>query len=137
MTSIGTGYDLSASTYSPDGRIFQVSPHKTLVFTSSWLISVHSPGRVRKQGSRELWVSHFPPSLASTGLVRMTERFKFRTAIGLRVKDGIVLAVEKVIHSKLLMPESNKRILTIDRNIGFVRFFHATVENRDSYWCGS
>lgn len=27
MTSIGTGYDLSASTYSPDGRIFQVRPH--------------------------------------------------------------------------------------------------------------
>jgi hypothetical protein len=26
MTSIGTGYDLSASTYSPDGRIFQVNP---------------------------------------------------------------------------------------------------------------
>ena len=25
LTSIGTGYDLSASTYSPDGRIFQVS----------------------------------------------------------------------------------------------------------------
>jgi hypothetical protein len=45
-----------------------------------------------------------------------------RTAIGLRVKDGIVLAVEKIIHSKLLMPESNKRILTIDRHIGFVRY---------------
>jgi Proteasome subunit len=44
-----------------------------------------------------------------------------RTAIGLRVKDGIVLAVEKITHSKLLMPESNKRILTIDRHIGFVR----------------
>lgn len=27
MTSIGTGYDLSASTYSPDGRIFQVRHH--------------------------------------------------------------------------------------------------------------
>jgi hypothetical protein len=27
MTSIGTGYDLSASTYSPDGRIFQVISH--------------------------------------------------------------------------------------------------------------
>jgi len=27
MTSIGTGYDLSASTYSPDGRIFQVAYH--------------------------------------------------------------------------------------------------------------
>lgn len=46
--------------------------------------------------------------------------FESRTAIGLRVKDGVVLAVEKIIHSKLLMPESNKRILTIDRHIGFV-----------------
>jgi 20S proteasome subunit alpha 7 len=24
MTAIGTGYDLSASTYSPDGRLFQI-----------------------------------------------------------------------------------------------------------------
>ncbi|PNI83588.1 PSMA3 isoform 4 [Pan troglodytes] len=24
MSSIGTGYDLSASTFSPDGRVFQV-----------------------------------------------------------------------------------------------------------------
>jgi 20S proteasome subunit alpha 7 len=24
MSSIGTGYDLSASTYSPDGRVFQI-----------------------------------------------------------------------------------------------------------------
>lgn len=24
MTSIGTGYDLAASTFSPDGRIFQI-----------------------------------------------------------------------------------------------------------------
>lgn len=27
MSSIGTGYDLSVSTYSPDGRLFQVSCH--------------------------------------------------------------------------------------------------------------
>ena len=51
----------------------------------------------------------------------MTPVVESRTAIGLRVKDGVVLAVEKIIHSKLLMPESNKRILTIDRHIGFVR----------------
>jgi len=76
MTSIGTGYDLSASTYSPDGRIFQVE---------------YAGKAVENSG----------------------------TAIGLRVKDGIVLAVEKISHSKLLMPESNKRILTIDRHIGF------------------
>ncbi|CAG8554186.1 7749_t:CDS:2, partial [Diversispora eburnea] len=34
------------------------------------------------------------------------------TAIGLRVKDGVVLAVEKLLHSKLLVPRSNRRIQT-------------------------
>jgi hypothetical protein len=43
------------------------------------------------------------------------------TAIGLKVKDGVVLAVEKLIHSKLLIPEANRRIATIDRHIGMVR----------------
>ncbi|THV08712.1 20S proteasome subunit [Dendrothele bispora CBS 962.96] len=75
MTSIGTGYDLSASTYSPDGRIFQVEYANKAVENSG-------------------------------------------TAIGLRVKDGIVLAVEKLVHSKLLVPEANRRIQTVDRHIG-------------------
>jgi 20S proteasome subunit alpha 7 len=45
-----------------------------------------------------------------------------RTTIGLRVKDGIVLAVEKLVHSKLLVPgASNRRIQTIDKHIGLVR----------------
>ncbi|KAJ3575175.1 hypothetical protein NP233_g1278 [Leucocoprinus birnbaumii] len=75
MTSIGTGYDLSASTYSPDGRIFQVE---------------YATKAVENSG----------------------------TAIGLKVKDGIVLAVEKLVHSKLLVPEANRRIQTIDRHVG-------------------
>jgi len=75
MTSIGTGYDLSASTYSPDGRIFQIE---------------YASKAVENSG----------------------------TAIGIRVKDGIVLAVEKLIHSKLLVPGANRRIQTIDRHIG-------------------
>ncbi|KAF5393938.1 hypothetical protein D9757_000164 [Collybiopsis confluens] len=75
MTSIGTGYDLSASTYSPDGRIFQVEYANKAVENSG-------------------------------------------TAIGLRVKDGVVLAVEKLVHSKLLIPEANRRIQTLDRHIG-------------------
>lgn len=40
------------------------------------------------------------------------------TAIGIRCKDGIVLAVEKLVPSKLLVPKSNRRILTADRHIG-------------------
>jgi len=75
MTSIGTGYDLSASTYSPDGRIFQVEYANKAVENSG-------------------------------------------TAIGIRCKDGIVLAVEKLVHSKLLVPGVNRRIQTVDRHIG-------------------
>ncbi|PAV21277.1 20S proteasome subunit [Pyrrhoderma noxium] len=75
MTSIGTGYDLSASTYSPDGRIFQVE--------------------------------YASKAVESSG-----------TSIGIRVKDGVVLAVEKLVHSKLLVPGSSERIQTIDRHIG-------------------
>ncbi|KAH8106096.1 20S proteasome subunit [Cristinia sonorae] len=75
MTSIGTGYDLSASTYSPDGRIFQVEYANKAVENSG-------------------------------------------TAIGLRVKDGIVLAVEKLVHSKLLVPEANRRIQTVEKHVG-------------------
>lgn len=44
MTSIGTGYDLSASTYSPDGRIFQVRRHPNHFLRE--LIHVCYPGRV-------------------------------------------------------------------------------------------
>lgn len=43
------------------------------------------------------------------------------TAVGIRCKDGVVLAVEKLITSKLLKPGANKRIATVDRNIGIVR----------------
>ncbi|CAG8680698.1 64_t:CDS:2 [Acaulospora morrowiae] len=75
MSSIGTGYDLSVSTYSPDGRVFQVEYAAKAVDNSG-------------------------------------------TVIGLRVKDGVVLAVEKLVQSKLLVPGSNRRIQTVDTHIG-------------------
>ncbi|KAI9318945.1 nucleophile aminohydrolase [Dichotomocladium elegans] len=77
MTSIGTGYDLSVSTYSPDGRVFQVEYANKAVDNSG-------------------------------------------TAIGLRVKDGVVLAVEKLVQSKLLVPGANRRIESADLHIGMV-----------------
>jgi hypothetical protein len=42
------------------------------------------------------------------------------TAIGIKCKDGVVLAVEKLITSKLLKPGANKRIGTVDRHVGIV-----------------
>ncbi|KLJ11890.1 20S proteasome subunit alpha 7 [Blastomyces silverae] len=76
-TSIGTGYDLSNSIFSPDGRNFQVE---------------YAVKAVENGG----------------------------TSIGIRCKDGVVLAVEKIITSKLLKPGANKRIATVDRHIGIV-----------------
>jgi len=75
MTSIGTGYDLSATTYSPDGKVFQVE---------------YAGKAVENSG----------------------------TAIGLRVKDGIVLGVEKIIVSKMLEPGSNRRVNNVDKHVG-------------------
>lgn len=75
MSSIGTGYDLSASQFSPDGRVFQIE--------------------------------YAGKSVENSG-----------TVIGLRGKDGVVLAVEKLITSKLYEAESGTRIFTIDTSIG-------------------
>ncbi|KAL2002100.1 hypothetical protein VTN02DRAFT_661 [Thermoascus thermophilus] len=99
MTSIGTGYDLSNSVFSPDGRNFQVE---------------YAVKAVENGG----------------------------TAIGIRCKDGVVLAVEKIITSKLLKPGANKRIATVDHNIGIVsaglvpdgRHFVSRARDEASSW---
>ncbi|XP_045479393.1 proteasome subunit alpha type-3 [Harmonia axyridis] len=75
MSSIGTGYDLSASQFSPDGRVFQVE---------------YAMKAVENSG----------------------------TVIGLKGTDGVVLAAEKLVTSKLHEPGTNKRIFNIDNHIG-------------------
>ena len=42
------------------------------------------------------------------------------TAVGMRCKDGVVFAVEKLVQSKLYEPGANKRYFTIDRHVGMV-----------------
>ncbi|XP_031781846.1 proteasome subunit alpha type-3 isoform X2 [Nasonia vitripennis] len=75
MSSIGTGYDLSASQFSPDGRVFQVEYAQKAVENSG-------------------------------------------TVIGLKGKDVVVFAVEKLITSKLYEPFTNKRNFNVDEHIG-------------------
>lgn len=75
MSSIGTGYDLSASQFSPDGRVFQVEYAQKAVENSG-------------------------------------------TIIGVKCKDGVVFAVEKLVSSKLYEKGANKRLFNIDRHIG-------------------
>jgi len=40
------------------------------------------------------------------------------TVIGISCKDGVVLAVEKLIHSKMLVPDSYRRIFTMSKHSG-------------------
>jgi 20S proteasome subunit alpha 7 len=75
MASSGSGYDLSSSTFSPDGRIFQVE---------------YASKAVENAGS----------------------------ALGLKCRDGVVLCVEKPILNKMLLPNSSRRIHTIDTHSG-------------------
>eukprot|EP00088_Acartia_fossae_P022074 TRINITY_DN23368_c2_g1_i1.p1 TRINITY_DN23368_c2_g1~~TRINITY_DN23368_c2_g1_i1.p1 ORF type:complete len:257 (+),score=69.83 TRINITY_DN23368_c2_g1_i1:34-804(+) len=75
MSSIGTGYDLSASQFSPDGRVFQIE---------------YADKAVENSG----------------------------TAVGIRGKDGVVFAVEKIVTSKLYEKGANRRIFNIDTHVG-------------------
>lgn len=45
----------------------------------------------------------------------------YRTAIGVRGKDGVVFGVEKLVTSKLYETGANKRIFNVDQHIGMVR----------------
>ncbi|KAL7536361.1 hypothetical protein ACHAXR_008316 [Thalassiosira sp. AJA248-18] len=76
MASSGSGYDLSSSTFSPDGRIFQIE---------------YAAKAVENAG----------------------------TALGLRCRDGIVLAVEKPLQNKMLVAKTTgRRIHTVDEHAG-------------------
>ena len=86
MSSTGSGYDYSPSTYSPDGRIFQVE--------------------------------YAQKAIENSGI-----------ALGLCTKDGVVLAVEKLLVSNMLVPGSNRRIHSADKHVG-VAFSGYTADGR-------
>ena len=72
---MNSGYDLSADTYSPEGRVFQVE---------------YAMKAVDNQG----------------------------TAIGIRCVDGVVLGVEKLLHSSNMDKSALQRIFPVDRQCG-------------------
>jgi 20S proteasome subunit alpha 7 len=55
------------------------------------------------------------------------------TALGMRCTDGILLAVEKLVPTKLLVPSAkgaslNRRIAAVDRHVGLVRVWRRAEE---------
>lgn len=92
MAATGAGYDLSPTTFSPDGRIFQVEY------------------AVRRG---------MFPTLGQSQIFAQTKAVENSgTAIGIRCSDGVVLGVEKVIFSKMLLKTSNRRVATLDAHAG-------------------
>lgn len=75
MSSTGAGYDFSPTTFSPEGKIYQVEYAAKAVGNSP-------------------------------------------TAVGVQCKDGVVLALEKILQSKFLLETSNRRILIADTHAG-------------------
>eukprot|EP00921_Rhytidocystis_pertsovi_P023475 GHVQ01037548.1.p1 GENE.GHVQ01037548.1~~GHVQ01037548.1.p1 ORF type:complete len:318 (+),score=35.08 GHVQ01037548.1:97-954(+) len=75
MAGMGAGYDLSVSTFSPDGRVFQVEYASKAVDNST-------------------------------------------TAIAFSCKDGVVLAVQKIITNPMqLHHKTNRRVYPVDKHI--------------------
>eukprot|EP00388_Colpodella_angusta_P006035 GDKJ01018192.1.p1 GENE.GDKJ01018192.1~~GDKJ01018192.1.p1 ORF type:complete len:248 (+),score=65.35 GDKJ01018192.1:13-756(+) len=74
MAGANSGYDLSVSTFSPDGRIFQLEYAAKAVDNSG-------------------------------------------TCLGVVCKDGVLLAVEKLMLSKMLIPGTDRRIFSVDKHI--------------------
>lgn len=75
MAGTGAGYDLSTTTFSPDGRVFQVE---------------YAAKAVENSG----------------------------TSLAICCKDGVIFAVEKFLHSKMLVPGTSKRIFPVHRHAG-------------------
>lgn len=109
---LSSQYDIYSSTYSPDGRIFQIEYANKAVENSGYV-------PVTDRQWTEFHKVHC--SLCEIAMrINVPDDSICRTAIGLRVKGGVVLAVEKLVQSKLVIPGSNKRIQSADIHIGIV-----------------
>lgn len=81
------------TTYSPDGRLFQIEYAGKAVENSGYVFII--------------WPSY---------------NF-FSTVVGICCKDGVVLGVEKLIEMKMMEEGTNQRIFNIDKHVGMVCTF--------------
>lgn len=149
MSSIGTGYDLSVTTFSPDGRVFQIEYAAKAVDNSGYVHLLQALSRFLPR-----YLCWF--TIMKIFFYSWTILFS-RTVIGIKCKDGIVVVkcpseymylsnfvlstywiwwwfmegqgVEKLIASKMMLPGSNRRIHSVHRHAGMVlfHFFHTNI----------
>ena len=80
MSSIGTGYDLSVTTFSPDGRVFQIE---------------YAAKAVDNSGSVLLPLLLLLIFMYYSSFLFLVSQFIYfcRTVIGIKCKDGIVMVI--------------------------------------------
>ncbi|VDO61201.1 unnamed protein product, partial [Onchocerca flexuosa] len=71
MSSIGTGYDLAAATFSPDGRIFQVEYAQKAVDNGGTMIAIRGKDGIVTAADKlitsKLYVENANPRMANVG----------------------------------------------------------------------
>ena len=98
MSSIGTGYDLSVTTFSPDGRVFQIEYAAKAVDNSGYSLFLSlsldlpfNPSILYLALSHSL-SSSLPDPRTLGFLCAVILGYGFsRTVIGIKCKDGIVM----------------------------------------------
>lgn len=65
-------------------------------------------------------VDYFKLSMLKKPLTQESKFIIFRTILGIRCKDGVIVAAEKMLTSKLLVKGTNQRTYTVDTQIGMV-----------------
>lgn len=84
MASIGTGYDLSVTTFSPDGRVFQIE-YAAKAVDNSGLVPSLSDFFFYYQFSLYIYIYR------KCMIFELFVTLIYRTVVGIRCKDGIVM----------------------------------------------
>uniref|UniRef100_A0A7I4BAA2 Proteasome subunit alpha type n=2 Tax=Physcomitrium patens TaxID=3218 RepID=A0A7I4BAA2_PHYPA len=113
-------YDRGVNTFSPEGRLFQVEyAIEAIKVRELSVFKCADRTWTRSSTAGLTWALH-----AETGGIGIWARWLSpdqrlgSTAVGLKTKEGVVLAVEKRITSVLLEPTSVEKIMEIDEHIG-------------------
>ena len=140
MSSIGTGYDLSVTTFSPDGRVFQIEYAAKAVDNSGFvlllillLINNYILISYLQVGKNLFFQSIFFLQNCNWNKMQRWGRYGTLFSVSLitcfeknyifkcRLKWILLLqGVEKLITSKMMLPGSNRRIHSVHRHSGMV-----------------